>query len=80
MKVAKGLKLFIADIIDEEDNEQTIWYVVGKTYDSALKRFIKEANRIWNRYSYYFDEADDETVDKFINENEKIRVGVYYDC
>lgn len=79
MKVAKGLKLFIADIIDEEDKEQTVWYVVGKTCDSALKRFVKEANRTWNRYSYYFDEADDETVNEFIDNNEKIRVGIY-DC
>lgn len=72
-----GLKLFMADVIDEETNEQTFWYVVGKTYDSALKRFIKEANRTWYRYAYYFYEADNETVEEFIEEDENIKAGIY---
>ena len=50
----KGLKLFIADIIDDDTSEQTFWYVVGRTYDSAFKRFITEANGCYARYSYYF--------------------------
>ena len=75
--MVKGLKLFIADVIDEDTNEQTIWYVVGKTYDSAFKRFIKEANKTWYRYLYYFDEADKDKIRDFINETENIKAGIY---
>lgn len=75
--MVKGLKLFIADVIDEDTNEQTIWYVVGKTYDSAFKRFIKEANKTWCRYLYYFDEADKDEIRDFIDETENIKAGIY---
>ena len=73
-----GLKLFMADIIDENTNEQTFWYIVGKTYDSALKRFIKEANKTWHRYDYYFYEIeDDETIESFIEEHKSIKADIY---
>ena len=73
----KGLKLFIADVIDEDTGDQTIWYVVGKTYDSAFKRFIKEANKTWYRYLYYFDEASDDDIRDFIDATENIKAGIY---
>lgn len=73
----KGLKLFIADVVDEETNEQTIWYVVGKTYDSAFKRFIKEANKIWYRYTYYFNEADNDVMENFLEMNGSVEAGIY---
>ena len=73
----KGLKLFIADVIDEDTGEQTIWYVVGKTYDSAFKRFIKEANKTWRIYLYYFDEANEDRVENFIEMNGNVKAGIY---
>ena len=72
-----GLKLFIADIIDEDTNEQTIWYVVGKAYDSAFKRFTKEANKTWRTYLYYFDEANEDRVKNFIEINGNVKAGIY---
>ena len=39
------LKLFRADIIDSQTKEQTLWTIVEKDYDSALKMFIEEANK-----------------------------------
>ena len=75
--MSSGLKLFIADIIDEDTNEQTIWYVVGRTYDSAFKRFTKEANRTWKTYLYYFDEADEDGVKNFIEINGNVKAGIY---
>ena len=72
-----GLHLFIADVIDEETNEQTILYVVGKTHDSALNRFIKEANQTWNKYAYYFYEADEDEVERFIETNGRVGSGIY---
>ena len=75
----KGLKLFIADVIDEDTGDQTIWYVVGKTYDSAFKRFTKEANKAWRTYLYYFDEADNNRINNFIEwlDGEDITAGIY---
>lgn len=75
-----GLKLFIADIIDEDTNGQTFWYIVGKTYDSALKSFIKEANKTWYRYCYYFYEAGDNVIEEFVEyHGEKNIVADIYD-
>ena len=75
----RGLKLFIADIIDDDTSEQTFWYVVGRTYDSALKRFITEANGCYARYSYYFNDASEESVEKFIERYgiENFNAGIY---
>lgn len=75
----KGLKLFIADIEEENTNNHTLWYVVGKTYDSAFKRFIKEANKTWDRYLYYFDEADEDIVRSFMEyyTEEDIKADIY---
>lgn len=72
-----GLKLFVADVVDEYNGEQTIWYVVDITYNSAFKRFVKEANKTWDRYLYYFDEADNETVENFIEMNGDVGAGIY---
>lgn len=74
----KGLKLFMADIVDENTNDQTFWYVVGRTYNSAFNRFVKEADKTWYVYDYYFYEVEDEeTIEIFIEENEDIRAGIY---
>lgn len=75
----KGLKLFIADVIDEDTGDQTIWYVVGKTYDSAFKRFTKEANKTWRTYLYYFDEANKDRTNNFIEwlDGEDVKAGIY---
>ena len=77
MKLPNGLKLFVADVIDERTEEQDIWYVVGMTYDSALKRFIKWANNMYDRYAYYFDEADKYAVEDFMDRYENIKAGIY---
>lgn len=75
----KGLKLFIADIEEENTDNYTLWYVIGKTYDSAFKRFIKEANKAWDRYLYYFYEADEDTVRSFMeyHTEEDIKADIY---
>ena len=75
----KGLKLFIADIEEENTNNHTLWYVVGKTYDSAFKRFIKEANKIWDRYLYHFDEADEDMARSFMeyHTKENVKADIY---
>ena len=80
MKLQRGLKLFIADIENEEDHDQEIWYIVGRTYESAFKRFIKQANQLWRSYLYYFNEADEEQVDRFMEELdiEAVEAGIYY--
>ena len=75
----RELKLFIADIIDDDTSKQTFWYVVGKTYDSVFKRFTKKANSIWYRYSYYFEEADEEGVEEFAEHYgvDSFKAGIY---
>ena len=75
-----GLKLFVADVIDEETDGQEFWYVVGETYDSSLKSFLEWANEMWYRYAYYFYEADDDEIAKFMeyHEDEEIKVGIYH--
>lgn len=72
-----GLKLFVADVVDEATGRQEIWYVVGKTYDSAFKRFITWANNMWDRYAYYFNEAEDDTLEDFTDRYKNIRAGIY---
>ena len=75
----KGLKLFIADIIDDDTSEQTFWYIVGKTYESAFKRFITEANSVWYRYSYYFEEATEDDIEEFAEDYDisDVKAGIY---
>ena len=74
----KGLKLFMAEIIDENTNNETFWYVVGRTYNSAFNRFVKEANKTWYRYDYYFYEVEDEeAIENFMEEHESIKADVY---
>ena len=75
----RGLKLFIADIIDDDTSEQTFWYVVGRTYESALKRFIVDANGSYYRYSYYFYEATEEDIEEFAEyyDISNIKAGIY---
>jgi hypothetical protein len=73
----KGLKLFVADVVDAETGDQEIWYVVDGTYDSALESFIEWANEMWNRYDYYFYEADEDTLENFIEMNGNVEAGVY---
>ena len=78
MLLPNGLKLFISDIIDTETNKQTFWYIVGKTYNSALERFIKEANKIWHGYSYYFYEANEDIMEEFMERYTDIKEDIYY--
>jgi hypothetical protein len=73
----KGLKLFVADVVDAETGDQEIWYVVDETYDSALESFIEWANEMWNRYDYYFYEADEDTLENFIEMNGDVEAGIY---
>lgn len=73
-----GLKLFVADVVDEETNEQEYFYVVGKTYDSSLKRFKKWADKIWWRYAYYFNEVEDkDEIESFKDGYKNIKAGIY---
>lgn len=72
-----GLQLFIADVVDEETDRQEILYIVGRTYNSSFKRFIKWANNKWSRYAYYFNEADECTIKDFISEHKNIKAGIY---
>lgn len=72
-----GLKLFVADVVDAETGSQEIWYVVDETYDSALEGFIEWANEMWNMYDYYFYEADEDTVEDFIEMNGDVEAGIY---
>ena len=72
------LKLFRADIIDSQTKEQTLWTIVEKDYDSALKMFIEEANRTWDRYEYYFYEIeDDDIIQNFLEYYDEIVIGIY---
>lgn len=81
MKLPRGLKLFVADIENEENYIPEIWYVVGRTYDSAFKRFTKEANNIWRTYLYYFNEANEEQIERFMKElgDKVVTAGIYYE-
>lgn len=72
----KGLKLFAADIIDENNN-QVFWYIVDDKYESAFKRFIEKANVTWNGYKYYFYVAEDSEVEEFVECHVEINTGVY---
>ena len=73
------LKLYIADVVDDDTECQELWYIVGETYDLSFERFIEEANKTWHEYSYYFYEADDEAIENFMEyyKDESIKVGVY---
>ena len=74
----KGLRLFLADIIEEDTDRQIFWYVAGRTYESAFKRFTAEANKCWYSYRYYFYEVDDdEEIQEFIERHSDIRADIY---
>ena len=80
LKMPRGLKLFYADYIDDDDRYQYNDYVVGRTYDSAFNRWYKHACDCCYRFSYYFYEVEDEEgIDKFIRRygKENIKAGVY---
>ena len=69
--------MFIADVVSDITGEQILWNIVGRTYRSAFRKFIKEANRSMRMYSYYFYEASAEEVANFITDNDCIKAGVY---
>lgn len=71
------LKLFIADVEDLYTKKQEFWYVVDEDYEHALGRFVEEANETWDRYGYYFFEADDDSIREFVEYYENIEIGVY---
>ena len=77
MILPNGLRLFVADVIDETTGIQEIWYVVDEAYDSALESFIEWANEMWDRYDYYFYEADEDTMEDFIEMNGDVEAGIY---
>lgn len=77
MMLPNGLRLFVADVIDKTTGIQEIWYVVDETYDSALESFIEWANEMWDRYDYYFYEADEDTMEDFIEMNGDVEAGIY---
>ena len=72
-----NLNLFIAEVVDEVTKEQEFWYVVDNTYEAALAKFFKEANKVWDRYAYYFFEAGEDEMVNFMELHENIEIGVY---
>lgn len=74
----RGLKLFLADVIDVDTQYQYFYYVVGTHYDSAFNRFIKKMNKCFRLYDYYFDEVEDENIiEDFVERHKEIKAGVY---
>ena len=77
-EMPKGLKLFVADIIDEDTDKQTLWFIVGQSYESALNRFIRTANKIWYRYAYHFYEVEkNDTINEFVKRQNIIKAAIY---
>ena len=80
-KLPNNLKLFLADVIDDDTTEQEFYYVTDKDYDSALVQFKKFADKCFYRYSYYFYEVEDadeieEFMEYFESSNE-IKADIY---
>lgn len=76
--LSDGLKIFRADVVDEFTDTQVLWSVVAKTYDDALKMFIKEANDVWDIYYYHFYELEDEDeIETFLEYYENVVEGIY---
>lgn len=76
--LSDGLKIFRADVVDEFTDTQAFWNVVAKTYDEALKMFIKEANDVWDIYYYHFYELEDkDEVETFLEYYENVVEGIY---
>lgn len=76
--LSDGLKIFRADVVDEFTDTQALWNVVAKTYDEALKMFIKEANDVWDIYYYHFYELEDEDeIETFLEYYENVVEGIY---
>ena len=74
----RGLKLFYAYYTDVYTGSQYKEFVVGRDYDSAFKRWYKEACKTFYLFDYYFDEVEDEeTINEFIERNENIKAGLY---
>ena len=73
----RGLSLFFADVIDVDTQRQYFYYVVGRDYDSAFKRFTKEMNKCFRLYDYYFNEVEDEIELKIYAKSCTVKAGVY---
>lgn len=79
MQLPNGLRLFTADVIDEDTGVQEFWSIVGETYETALQMFVEWANEYWREYTYYFYAADDDAIEDFIecHDGEDIEIGMY---
>ena len=80
LTMPRGLRLFYYDYIDEYSEYGYRGYSVGRTEDSAFKRFYKEACNAFYSFTYEFYEIDDEEIiDKFVRdyERENIKAGLY---
>lgn len=76
--LSDGLKIFRADVVDDFRDMPVFWNVVAKTYDEALKMFIKEANDVWDIYYYHFYELEDEDeIETFLEYYENVVEGIY---
>lgn len=73
----RGLSLFFADAIDVDSGRQIFQYIVAQNEFVASRKWIKEMNKVFYRYDYYFYEVDDETeIQKFI-EKYGTKAGIY---
>ena len=78
ISLPNGLKLFFANIIDNYENWPHEWYIVGRTYESALKRCLKEANACFFSYTYDFFEVESEyELAKFVGCHPNAKAGIY---
>lgn len=75
--LSNGLKLFVADVIDEDTGIQKNWYVVEKTYNLAFEKFMKRAESFFYSFAYYFEEANNDEMEDFIDRYKNIKVGIY---
>lgn len=69
--------IFVADVIDEDTNEQTFWYIVDRSKELALERFKEYADWTWYRYAYHFYEASEEDIEDFYETHTNVKPGVY---
>ena len=80
LTMPRGLCLFYYDYIDDYSGCGYHGYSVGRTENSAFKRFYKEACDTYHSFTYYFYEIkDEETIDEFVKEHgiENIKAGLY---
>ena len=80
LTMPRGLRLFYYDYTDEYSGYGYNGCAVGRTEDSAFKRFYKEACDTYYTFLYEFYEIDDEEkIDEFVRKHgkENIKAGLY---